>query len=91
MSNNKGKPVSIFFNPNEATVIGLALASLLENLNDQLKDSTIPWTPESRKQLREMFDAAKAAANKLEKFTGIKCNLPPYVPGDENEFFTKQS
>lgn len=87
------KPKHIFFNSAEAAVLGMGLATLITDLNEMKKPEYIdvPWTPEARKAQKEMVETAQSAASKLEKFAGIKCNLPPYNPGDENEFFTKQS
>lgn len=85
------KAPHIYFNPQEVAVLTMALGGLIEDLNTVAKDPTIPWTPEAKKDQKDIVGAAKSAAAKLEKFTGVKCNLPPYKPGDENEFFTKQS
>lgn len=57
----------------------------------QGKSASIPWTPEARKIQADILKNARSAAAKLEKFAGIKCELPPYVPGDEDEFLTKES
>jgi hypothetical protein len=85
------KATHIYFNHNEACVLSMALGALIEDLNAMAQNPAIPWTPEARKDQKDMAAAAKSAAAKLEKFAGITCNLPPYNPGDENEFFTKQS
>ena len=85
------KPVNIFFLPNEAKIIGLGLASVIEDLNEARSNHSIPWTPEARKEMDDMYKSAKNAASKIEKFCGIKCDLPPYNEGDEKEFFTKES
>ncbi len=83
----------IFFNPNEVTAIGLGLARVIEDLDAIKKgdNANIPWTPETRKMQAEILAACRSAAHKLEKFAGHKCDLPPYNPGDEDEFLTKQS
>jgi len=85
------KTTHIYFNQHEAAVMGMALGGLIEDLNSAAKDPTTPWTPEARKDQNEIVAAAKSAAAKLEKFAGVKCDLPPYVTGDENDFFTKES
>lgn len=69
----------------------MGLGLIIQDLNSTAKDPSIPWTPEARAIQKDIAAAAKAAAGKLEKFTGVKCDLPPYQPGDENEFFTKES
>lgn len=91
--NDKPRIAQIFFNPDECAVMGMALAGFLE---DQLKTQTgdlalMPWTPEARKAQKEMIAAARSAAAKLEKFAGVKCHLPEYKDGDQDEFLTKPS
>jgi hypothetical protein len=78
----------IFFNPHEVAAISMGLARVIEDLNTHQDQ---PWTPEARKMRKEIVTAANSAARKLEKFAGVKCNLPPYNTGDEAEFFTKES
>jgi hypothetical protein len=83
----------IFFNPAEVAAIGMGLARVMEDMNAMKKNGyeNTPWTPEARKIQADMMAACRSAANKLEKFAGYKCELPPYEDGDENEFLTKQS
>ena len=83
----------IFFNPAEVSAIGMGLARIMEDMNDMKKNGyeNTPWTPEARKIQADIMAACRSAANKLEKFAGYKCELPPYIDGDENEFLTKQS
>jgi hypothetical protein len=78
----------IYFNPDEAQVLAMGLASVIQDMNSHTDQ---PWTPEARKIRKDILSAAKSAAKKLEKFAGVKCNLPPYNPGDEQEFLTKES
>jgi hypothetical protein len=82
------KPEKIYFNPNEVNAIAMGLARIMEDIK---ANELQPWTPEMRKITKEILTAARSAAHKLEKFTGVKCELPPYNEGDENEFLTKQS
>lgn len=83
----------IFFSPNEVMAIGLGLTRIIEDMNamKQGNNVNLPWTPEARKIQKDMLAACQSAAAKLEKFAGYKCELPPYVDGDEDEFLTKQS
>jgi len=87
------KVEKIFFNPAEAHAIAMGLARIMEDMDAIKKNGyeNTPWTPEARKMQAEIVAACRSAANKLEKFAGIKCELPPYNNGDENEFLTKQS
>jgi hypothetical protein len=84
------KAEKIYFNPNEVKAISMGLGIMLDDIDSPLMKQQ-PWTPEARKDFKEMKEAARSAAAKLEKFTGIKCALPPYNDGDENEFLTKES
>ena len=87
------KPEKIYFNRDEAAAISMGLARIVEDMIaiKQGKSASIPWTPEARKIQADILKNARSAAAKLEKFAGIKCELPPYVPGDEDEFLTKES
>lgn len=82
------KPEKIYFNPDEVRAIAMGLA---RNMEDIREVGQHPWTPEARKIQAQIMAASRSAAVKLEKFAGIKCDLPPYIPGDENEFLTKES
>jgi len=75
----------------EVQVIQMALQQLIEDLEIVSKDVTVPLTPEARQSSKEMLEAAKSAKSKLAKHTNIDANMPPYKPGDEDEFLTKQS
>lgn len=79
----------IYFRPDEVRALAMGLGMIIDTFNSQNPDT--PWTPEARKYQKEIVGATKSAAEKLEKFTGIKCDLPPYFPGDETEFLTKES
>lgn len=82
------KAERIYFNPQEVLAISMGLGLIMDDFN---ANKLQPWTPETRKTQAQILAAVKSAAAKLEKFTGIKCELPPYEEGDENEFLTKQS
>lgn len=81
----------IKFSHDETMITGMALSGIIEDLTTQTQKMTNPFTPEARKYLSEMINAAKSAREKLEKITGTKFELPPYKKGDENEFLTKES
>jgi hypothetical protein len=82
------KPEKIYFNPDEVEVIAMGLAIIMQ---DYEATKQLPWDPVARKTQAETIASARSAAAKLEKFAGIKCDLPPYDEGDENKFFTKES
>lgn len=50
-----------------------------------------PWSPDARSTIKDIETATKSARSKIEKFGNIKCELPPFYEGDENEFLTKES
>ena len=87
------KAEKIYFNPKEVMAISMGLARVIEDINAMKKGEyvNVPWTPEARAIQQDMLIACQSAANKLEKFAGVKCELPPYEAGDENEFLTKES
>jgi hypothetical protein len=87
------KPEKIYFNPKEVMAISMGLGRVIEDINAMKKGEYvgIPWTPEARSILADILEACQSAASKLEKFAGVKCELPPYEEGDENEFLTKES
>lgn len=88
--NNKQQ---IYFNPKEVRIIALGIGRIIDDINEMKKGeyAHIPWTPDTRKDFSDMMANARSVAAKLEKFTGIKCELPEYNDGDENEFLTKES
>ncbi len=71
----------------------MGLARVMEDINAMKHKGyeNTPWTPEARKIQADIMKACQSAATKLEKFAGYKCELPPYIDGDEDEFLTKQS
>jgi hypothetical protein len=89
MSNKKAVP--IYFNPDEVCALALGLGRVIDDIKEVGQNQTIPWSPEARAAQREILTAARSAGAKLEKFTGVRVELPKYETGDENEFFTKPS
>lgn len=79
---------SIYFNPREVLAIAMGLGLIIDDFNSTKE---MPWNPEARKDQLEILAAVKSAAAKLEKFTGVKCDLPPYIDGEEKDYFTKPS
>lgn len=72
-------------------MIQMALQTTIEDLQATSKDPKIPFTPEARKDMKDMLSTALSAAQKMEKATGHALRLDPYQEGDEQEFLTKQS
>lgn len=77
--------------PEEVTVIQMALQNTIEDLEAVGKDPTIPFTPEARKDAREILGNAKSALKKIQSTSGHAVRMDPYKEGDEKDFFTKES
>lgn len=85
------EPVKLFFNERELVAMMLGLSTIIEDTKKSLSNQNLNWTPESRKDLRDILAAATSAAQKIEKHTGVKAGLPPFEKGDEHEVLTKES
>lgn len=77
--------------PKEVMAIGMGLARVIEDLEETRNDQSIPWTPETRLMMKDMYDSAKSAAGKIEAITGFECRLDAYEDGDEKDYLTKPS
>lgn len=77
--------------PDEVTVIQMALSGMIEDLETVGKDPTLPFTPQARKEQKEILTTARSAHGKMALASGMEVKLDKYNEGDENEFFTKQS
>lgn len=82
---------NLYLKPNETKFMSMAVLSMLELLDEQSKDVTLPWNPETRKDMREMIEAGKALRIKMTKLGFDMRDLPPYIDGEERDFFTKPS
>lgn len=78
-------------NPNEVAIIQMALGGMIEDLEEVSKNPSYPFTPEARKDQRDILSTAKSALAKIVLASGKAVRLDPYREGDENEFLTKQS
>ena len=81
------------FTPNELKSIILGLVTYIEDLEAVANDPKLPFTPESRKDMRDMLDSGRSAKRKLEDVVnkGIAFRLDDYQEGDEKDFLTKES
>lgn len=79
--------------PQESSACLMALAGMIEDLTTILGDSSLPFTPEARRDMGHMITAAISAKLKMEAIAnnGQAFKLDTYREGDENKFFTKQS
>lgn len=89
----KEKPAvnRIYFTKDEAKAISLGLERVMEDIIAAMNDPLIPFTPEARSINRDILKNSASAAKKIEKYAGVRCELPDYELGDEDEFLTKES
>lgn len=78
-------------NSEEVLIVRIALAGMLEDMQETYGDPSVPFTKVARIQLRQMIACAKSAQAKFALITGNDVQLRPYQEGDEAEFLTKQS
>ncbi len=78
-------------NPSEVFIIHMALQSLIDDTESVCKNARIPFTPEARKDMKDILDNAKSALKKITVVSGSTIRMDPYKEGDEAEFLTKQS
>jgi len=81
------------FTPAEVKIIIMGLVTIQEDIEAVHKDPKHPFTPESRKDMKEMLEAANSAISKLEKVVnkGMAFYVAQYEEGDEKDFLTKES
>lgn len=77
--------------PKEVKTIQMALSIMIEDLESGLKNPTFPFTPDARKDMRDMLLHSKSAKAKIDLTVGHECTVEPYKAGDEKDFITKQS
>lgn len=77
--------------PKEVKVIQMALETFIEDNTAMRTDQTLPFNPEARVMMKEMFEIGSSALAKIRLASGFAVQLDPYNEGDENEFMTKQS
>lgn len=73
----------IYFNPKELWAIATALGLALDTLKDCDNED---WNDEAKKTRQDIKLHCIKAAQKIERITGVKSELPEYNPGDEKEF-----
>ena len=77
--------------PKEVLAIQMALSMMIEDVEESSKNPAMPWTPQTRQEMKDILLNAKSAAAKIAVTIGKECFIAPYVEGDEDEFITKQS
>ncbi len=81
----------LYLKPDEGKFLSMAVVRMIEDLQDTSKNERFNWTPEARKDLKDMLAAGNSLKIKLLKLGFDMRELPPYEEGDEDEFLTKQS
>lgn len=82
---------TVTLTPKEVMTLEMGIARIIEDMEEVNNDQSIPFTPEARKDMRDILTNAKAAKAKLELIRGHEIRIAPYVDGDEKEFLTKES
>ncbi len=85
------KSEQLYLKPDEGKFLAMAIVAVLEDIRSSAKNVNYNWTPETRKDLKDMIAAGTSLRIKLQRLGFNMENLPPYVFGDENDFLTKQS
>lgn len=80
-----------FLTPKEVKVIHMALEVFIEDNTAMRTDQSIPFNPEAREMMKDMFETATSALKKIQETSGYAVMLDEYKEGDEREFLTKQS
>lgn len=81
----------LFLKPNEEKFIAMAVLSAIDLVSNIMKDQKLNWTPESRKDMKEMLEAGNGLKIKMKKLGFDMRELPPFLESDIDEFFTKES
>jgi hypothetical protein len=77
--------------PDEVKVIQMSLSGTIMDLKETQKDQRFPFTPEARRDMKDILRHMESALSKIALTSGHLVQLDPYVEGDEKDFLTKQS
>ena len=77
--------------PKEVKAIQMSLSGTIQDLKDGLSNQNFPFTPDARKDMKELVSVLESAHAKIALTSGHLVQLDPYVEGDEKDFLTKQS
>lgn len=78
-------------NSKEVSVVQMALSGVIEDLESAMKNQNFPFTPESRKDMKDILSHSKSALAKIAVASGKMLKLEPFKDGDELDFLTKPS
>ncbi|HUS02937.1 MAG TPA: hypothetical protein VMY77_14465 [Chitinophagaceae bacterium] len=81
----------LFLKPDEGKFLSLCVVSMLEHIRGSLKDEKLNWTPASRKDMKDIIAAGDSLRIKLKKLGFDMRDLPGLEPGEEKDYFTKES
>lgn len=81
----------LYLKPAEGKFLALATMALLTDMEEGNQHPQFNWTPEARRDFREIIEAGKSLRIKLAKLGFNMTNLPPFKEGDQDEFLTKES
>jgi hypothetical protein len=81
----------LYLKPEEGKFLEMSVVSMLEQLQSSLHDQHLNWDAKTRKMLKDMIAAGSGLKIKLQKMGFKMEDLPPFLDGDEHDFFTKQS
>ena len=59
--------MNLYLKPEEMKFLALSIVTTFDFVKQNQQDPNIPWTPESRKYMREMIEAGNSLKNKLQK------------------------
>lgn len=94
MKKGQQPPPQLFFKEGEIKAVVLGLQTLEEDISKIQHDPQYNFTPEARSIMADMITQTRSALNKLARVVnGGKPfdKIPPFRPGDEDEFLTKES
>lgn len=81
----------LFLKPDEGKFLSMAVVGMIEDLRQSLQNQSVPWNPESRKDMKDMLAAGESLRIKLKKLGFDMRDLPPYIDGEEKDYLTKES
>jgi len=67
------------------------IRTTIEDIQDSSKNVQLNWTPEVRKDLKGMISAGTSLKIKMQKLGFDMRDLPPFAPGEEKDYLTKES
>lgn len=81
----------LYLKPDEAKFLSMAVLAMLEDIEASATNVNLPWTPEVRKDFKDMIAAGKGLKIKMAKLGFDMRPLPPFIEGEQRNYFTKPS